>query len=252
LTLPIGITEFGPTWQFQLYDEPQENLNGASFVAQTMADIAMRCSAEGVRLPDNYTWWVLSDIFEEQDFVRAAEPFIGGMGLISREGIKKPAYNVYAFLNQLGDELVQFSVEGAGGVGGMATRAVDGSVHVLVYNGQQPGAGPVNFDNPQNDVYYTAAAATEIAIHVDGLAANVPYDVSIQRVDETHGNAYALWVQQGRPTMDAMSEADWALLRDNMVSTPEPVATAACGTAFSQVLSLSSPGVALLTLSPSR
>jgi hypothetical protein len=52
--------------------------------------------------------------------------------------------------------------------------------------------------------------------------------------------------------MDAMSEADWALLRDNMVSTPEPVATAACGTAFSQVLSLSSPGVALLTLSPSR
>src|SRR5690606_17191067 len=35
LETPIAITEFGPTWEFGLYDEPQESRQGAAFVIQT-------------------------------------------------------------------------------------------------------------------------------------------------------------------------------------------------------------------------
>ena len=48
------------------------------------------------------SYWTFTDIFEESG--PAATPFEGGFGLINMEGIKKPAFFAYSFLNQLGDE----------------------------------------------------------------------------------------------------------------------------------------------------
>ncbi len=240
----IAITEFGPTWEFGLYDEPQENAQGAAFVAQTYADISQRCAQEGKRFPITYSWWVLSDIFEEGTY-RENDPFIGCMGLISRENIRKPAYNAYKFLAQMGSEQIPLSVNGAGDVGGMASRDVGGGVQILVYNGQNPGDGPVD------DVYYAVTGEQDIAVTVAGLNAAVPYDVTAYRIDDTHGNAYAAWERQGRPSMSAMSDADWAELRATMDSPAEPLGQGLCGDTFSYRFSLPSPGVLFVTLTPS-
>ncbi len=242
--VPVAITEFGPTYEFNLYDEPQETVQGAAFVAQTYADISRRCAQEGRRFPIAYSWWVLSDIFQEETF-REDEPFIGCMGLISRENIRKPAYNVYKFLAQMGDEQLPLSVSGASGVGGMAARDPNGGVQILVYNAQSPGAGP--FDGS----YYQVAGEQSIAVTVSGLDPEKPYDVTAYRVDETRGNAYATWEQMGRPKMDAMSEADWASLRGAMDSPAEPLGEALCGGTFTHTIGLSSPGVLFIQLTPS-
>ncbi len=137
---PIAITEFGPTWEFNLHDEPQENEHGAAFVAQTYADIAQRCAKDNKRFPLTYAWWTLSDIFKEDNY-RDGEPFIGAMGLISRENLHKPAYNAYKFLAQMGHEQVALTTGGSAGLGGMAARDERGGVQILVYNGQSPGKG---------------------------------------------------------------------------------------------------------------
>jgi len=257
-TVPIAVTEFGPTWEFGLREvgmdgvwEPQERDQGATFVAQTYANIAQKCALESKRFPITYAWWTLSDVFDEgyddsEDYVLEQNPFIGAMGLYSRESIKKPAYNAYKFLAQLGTEQQTLTVEGnPGDVGGMAARdTVDGGIQVLLYNGQDPGGGF------SVDSYYTVAPAATMGVTVTGLNPDMAYDVTAYRVDETHGNAFALWDAQGRPTMSAMSAENWQALRDGMESPPEPVAAAVCGTTFSQTFSLSSPGVLLLTLEP--
>ena len=46
------------------------------------------------------SYWVFTDIFEEPG--PRFEAFHGGFGLMSTQGIKKPAYFAYQFLNQLG------------------------------------------------------------------------------------------------------------------------------------------------------
>jgi xylan 1,4-beta-xylosidase len=260
-TVPIAVTEFGPTWEFGLRGvmgtagaepqwEPQETAQGAAFVAQVYSNIAQRCAAEGKRFPITYAWWTLSDVFDEGyeddgDYVLEDNPFIGAMGLYNREGIKKPAYNAFKFLAQMGDEQLPLTVEGAGDVGGMAARdTANGGVQILLYNGQDPGQGY------KNDTYYTETPAQDIGITVTGLAPNTAYDITVQRVDETHGNAWAAWNTLGRPTMATMDEVALQTLRGAMDSQAEPVGAALCGDTFSKTFALSSPGALLLTLEP--
>jgi xylan 1,4-beta-xylosidase len=254
----IAVTEFGPTWEFGLRGvgeepdwEPQETSQGAAFVAQVYADISQRSARESRRFPIAYSWWTLSDIFDEgfedpEDYVLDGNPFTGTMGLISREGIKKPAYNAYRFLAQMGVEQLDLSAQGPGGVNGLAARDAEGGVQVLVYNGQSPGGGF------RDDNYYAVTEAQPVSITIDGLNAETAYDVTAFRVDETHGNAFAVWTQQGRPAMSQMDEAAWQALRDAAESKAEPLGTALCGTTLNLKLDLASPGVLFVRLTPAK
>lgn len=239
----IAITEYGPTYEFNLHDEPQEMDQGAAFAVQTYADIVQRCTKDQRRLPIAYSWWVLSDVFDE-DVYRDADPFIGCMGMTSREDIHKPVYNAYKFLAQMGTEQVALSVSGGPGVGGMAAHTADGGIQLILYNAQNPGAGP--FDK----TYYQNTDAHSIGVTVSGLDAKFPYDVTAYRVDHTAGNAYTVWQDLGRPTMAAMSDDNWQTLRAAMDSQPEPLGRALCGTTFTHAFQLQSPGVLFVKLAP--
>jgi len=241
--IPIAITEYGPTYEFNLRDEPQEMDQGAAFAVNTYADIVQRCTKDQRRLPLAYSWWVLSDIFDE-DIYREDDPFIGCMGLTSRENIHKPVYNAYKFLAQMGTQQVALSVTGAAGVGGMAARTPDGGIQVILYNAQNPGQGP--FDK----TYYQVTEAHSIGVTVSGLDPAFPYDVTAYHVDHTAGNAYTVWQDLGRPTMSAMTDANWQALRAAMDSPAEPLGRALCGTTFTQAFQLQSPGVLFVKLAP--
>lgn len=252
----VAVTEFGPTWEFGLRGvgmepdwEPQETGQGAAFVAQVYADISRRAAQENRRFPIAYSWWTLSDIFDEgyedaEDYVLEDNPFIGAMGLMNREGIKKPAYNAYKFLAKMGNEQLPLTVQSPGGVNGLASRDSQGGVQVLIYNGQSPG------DGYKNDTYYTVSEAQPVSVTIEGLDPEMAYDVETYRVDETHGNSFAVWNSQGRPPMSQMSEEQWQALRDGGESAAEPVGEALCGASIKLNLDLSSPGAALVKLTP--
>ena len=239
----IAITEYGPTWEFGLTDEPQEMDQGATFAVQTYSDIVQRCTKDNRRLPIAYSWWVLSDIFDESMY-RENDPFIGCMGLTSRENIHKPVYNAYRFLGQLGTQQVAFNITGAAGLGGMAARSADGGVQLIIYNGQNPGKGP------SNETYYQNADASSVGVTIAGLDDQFPFDVTAYHVDHTSGNAYTVWQNQGRPDMTTMTDADWQALRDAMDSPAEPLGHALCGSSFTHSFQLSSPGVLFVKLAP--
>jgi xylan 1,4-beta-xylosidase len=258
-SVQVAVTEFGPTWEFGLRGgamepawEPQETNQGAAFVAQTYSDIAQRAAQMGKRFPITFAWWTLSDVFDEgfadqADYAAEAQPFIGAMGLLTRESIKTPAYNAYKFLAKLGNEQLSLSVQGGAGVGGMASRnSATGGIELILYNGQNPGPGF------SNDTYYATAAAQDIGITVTGMNPEWSYDVTSYRVDDVRGNAFATWNTAGKKTMASMSESEWTALRTAMESPAEPVGQALCGTSFSKKFSLASPGVLLVTIEPSR
>jgi xylan 1,4-beta-xylosidase len=258
-SLHIAVTEFGPTWEFGLRGgtnepswEPAETNQGAAFVAQTYSNLAQRCAQEGKRFPITFAWWTLSDIFDEgyedqADYALEQQPFIGAMGLLTRESIKTPAYNAFKFLAKLGNEQLALSVQGGNGVGGMASRnSTTGGVEIILYNGQNPGEGFAT------DTYYATAAAMDIGVTVSGLNPEWAYDVTAYRVDDVRGNAFATWNTAGKKTMASMSEAEWQALRTAMEPPAEPVGQAMCGATLSKRFSLSSPGVLLLTIEPSR
>lgn len=256
-SVQIAVTEFGPTWQFGLQGgsnepswEPQETLQGATFVGQVYSNIAQKCAKDKRRYPIAYAWWTLSDVFDEgwddkADAAAEQKPFISAMGLMSRESIKTPAYNAYKFLGSMGDEQMSLTVDGGGNVNGMASRSTkNGGMQVIIYNGQNPG------DGFHTNNYYSTAAAQDIGITISGMNPTMAYDVTAYHIDETHGNAFGVWDKGGKKNMDAMTADDWSALRNAMESPAEPVSHAVCGTKFSKTFSLSSPGVLFVTIEP--
>ncbi len=177
--------------------EPQETIQGAAFVAQTYSNIAQRCAKDKRRFPITYAWWTLSDVFDEGysdqgDYAAEKNPFIGAMGLVNRESIKKSAYNAYKFLAGMGDEQLALTVDGGGNVGGMASRNTKtGGVEVILYNGQNPGAGY------QDDKYYDVSKAQDIGITVSGMNPTTAYDVTAYRVDGHAGQLVRHLGQRG-------------------------------------------------------
>ncbi|HEY4787456.1 MAG TPA: glycoside hydrolase, partial [Bacteroidales bacterium] len=51
--------------------------------------------------PNSMSYWTFTDIFEEAG--PRFTPFHGGFGLLNYQGIKKPSFSAYAFLNKLGE-----------------------------------------------------------------------------------------------------------------------------------------------------
>ncbi len=115
----------------------------------------------------------------------------------------------------------------------------------MVYNGQSPGGGF------RDDTYYAVTDAQTVSITIDGLRADTAYDVTAYRVDETHGNSFAVWDSQGRPAMNQMDDAACAL-RDAEESPAEPLAQAVCGTTVNLKFDLPSPGVLFVSLTPAK
>lgn len=56
---------------------------------------------------DSLGFWTFTDVFEENGPGKI--PFHGGFGLVNADGLKKPSYWAYWFLNKLGQEVVELS-----------------------------------------------------------------------------------------------------------------------------------------------
>lgn len=89
------ITEWSSSYSPR--DPVHDTYQNATFVLNTLKQLEEKTTS--------MSYWVFTDIFEESDVPQT--PFHGGFGLMNMQGIKKPTYFVYEYLNQLGDtELV--------------------------------------------------------------------------------------------------------------------------------------------------
>ena len=179
----------------------------------------------------------------------AGLPFFPGYRALESNGIDLPVLNAFKLLGTLDgarltvtssgartlDDILANGVRQAADVDAMAT--LNGSkVQVLVWN-------------YHDDIVATAASPVHLSIKVPasfGARAAVTH----LRADETHGDAYTLWVAQGSPA--APSNAQIAALQAGMDPTPlEPARTVdVVAGAIALDFTLPRHGISLVTLAP--
>jgi xylan 1,4-beta-xylosidase len=149
-----------------LHDEPY----AAAFIVKTVME------ARG--LVDGYSYWTFSDIFEENYF--ASTPFHGGFGLLTIDGVAKPAYRAFELLHRLGNVILD--VQGAHETVDVWVTRKEGCLTILATNGALP-RHPIRSER----VVIALRGAGQIA------------SACAERIDEDHANARRAWVEMRRP-----------------------------------------------------
>ena len=167
--LPLYYTEWSSSSnpRDHMHDEPY----CAAFITKTIME------AQG--LVEAYSYWTFSDIFEENYF--PSVPFQGGFGLLTIQGIAKPAYRAYQLLYALGDKV--YKVKGHHETVDVWVVRGDKEITVLLTNFALPR-------HPIGDV--------EVSVTLDNLA-HKPKHAHVKRIDDTHCNPKRLWMAEGSP-----------------------------------------------------
>jgi xylan 1,4-beta-xylosidase len=154
------------------------------------------------------SYWTFSDLFEEPGPPTA--PFEGGFGLMNPQGIRKPAWFAYKYLNSLGAR--EFATGDAQSIA--ATKG--GTVQLLAWHYASP-------DQPvSNRSYFTkvlpAADMAPLALTFAGLRPG-KYTVEIRRTGFRRNDAYTAFLELGSPR--TLTAEQVARLNRLTADTPE-------------------------------
>ena len=182
---------------------------------------------------DVFSYWVLSDVFDESSGPSGSYilgqggnlPFGRVFGMMTFQGVRKAAFNAFKMLYYLGPKrLMSGGGTGGDGVDAMATMSANNDeVQILVYN---------------QFTTMNTTGTDMVTINVSNLPAtlaNKELFVTHFRADETHSNPYSVWVSQGRPTNP--TEAQWqAMKAQQHLALLPPVSKATVTTAWTTTL----------------
>ncbi|AVR97634.1 GH39 family glycosyl hydrolase [Pseudoduganella armeniaca] len=176
--LPLYFTEWSTSYT------PRDPVHD-SYVSAPYILAKLKASAG---LVQGMSYWTYSDLFEEPGPPTA--PFEGGFGLMNPQGIRKPAWFAYKYLNQLGD--AQLPVTDAQSI---VTRT-DNGVRVLAWDFQQPVQAKSN--RPTYTAVLPAQTGAPLDLQLSGLKPG-RYTVAIHRTGFRANDAHTAWIEMGGP-----------------------------------------------------
>ncbi len=188
---PVYITE----WNFT--PSHREWLNDTCFCACYI----VRNLLQNFNKANGFCHWCLTDLHQELPMPDAL--FHGGMGLFTRNGIPKPSYFAYKFLNCLYKKIV-FSKEGC-------FITTDGSgFAILLYNYchfNNLYSHGISFDASHENWQraFPDAQTAVVSFSLSGLEANT-YRIKEQYVNPCSGSAFEAWLSMGRPDLNNPEE----------------------------------------------
>ncbi len=178
--LPVHITEWSASYSDR--DPVHDAYFSAPYILEQLKNTEDLASM---------SYWTFTDIFEENGV--PPRPFHGGFGLLNTQGIKKPAYFAYRFLNLLGNE-----------------ELVNTDTHSWVCRDSQGGVQALLWDltmkpTPQasNQVYFREVqppqAQTMVHFAIHSLKPG-RYKLSLYKVGYEKNDAYTAYLKMGAPT----------------------------------------------------
>ena len=184
-------------------DYSHDYLPAGAFVLKTNLDSR--------RLVDSLSYWVFTDVFEEGGAGNTI--FHGGFGLINFQGIVKPTFHAYRFLNSLGDE------ELAAADGAFVSRdSITGRIAVAAYNypSEMPQVVPMAInDREKAEAIMNTGSDKRLHLTLTGLRPGSKF--MLERIDGNHGFALAAWKKMGMP--EPPDRVQTALLRQAAFNT---------------------------------
>jgi xylan 1,4-beta-xylosidase len=186
---PVYYTEWSTS--SNPFDELHDEAYASAFITKTVLE------ARG--LVKGYSYWVFSDIFEENYF--ASKPFHGGFGLMNIYGVPKPAYRAYEILHRLGEEMLPVSGNHAT-VDVWLTRK-ENLIQIVVNNSALPRH---------------AIKTESVTLTLQGVD-NIQ-SAFIERIDDHHANATRAWKKMGSPESLTPYEVSTLELASKLVAEP--------------------------------
>lgn len=140
---------------------------------------------------NSMSYWVFTDIFEESG--PRFTPFHGGFGLLTIQGICKPALYSYEFMNKLGKtELSNTDAHS------WACKSGNGGVQLLFWDFTNTHPG----DSVHNQVYYIKDLPSKSKGKVKVKISHIPagrYTLEIYKVGYRVNDAYTEYLDMGKP-----------------------------------------------------
>jgi len=214
-------------------DFTHDTLHAAAYV--------VKANLESIGLVDSLAYWTFTDIFEETG--AGDTIFHGGFGMINFQGIVKPVFHIYRFLNRLGNQCLEQ------GNGFIVTKCSDtGNLVGLAYHypPELMRAAPGSFRAGPPEAAAKALRGcqpVELRLEWTGLAPNAP--IMVETLDAENGNALAAWSAMGQP--EAPSREQTALLRKAALATRKEFLSADEAGRFVLNRSMSPCSVVLIT-----
>jgi xylan 1,4-beta-xylosidase len=197
-TLPLYFTEWSTSYTPR--DAVHDSYVSAPYILSRLKAV------EG--LAQGMSYWTYSDLFEEPG--PPPTPFHGGFGLLNREGIRKPAFFAYKYLNAVRGRAIPVA-------DAQVMASTDGTrTTALVWDWQQPKQPVSNRPFYTHLVPNTVAPAAKLGF--DHLAPG-RYRLRAYRTGYRHNDAYSAYIDMGRP--QSLDPKQLRQLQDLTRDTPE-------------------------------
>jgi xylan 1,4-beta-xylosidase len=161
----------------------------AAFIAKSVAETFDETSSLG--------YWTVTDLLEELPL--PGHTFHGGLGMVTNNGIRKPAFYAYELMAKLGSRLLD---RGEGYC--LTQHPADNSYQLLVYHYCHYDQLYRQNDTSAIDAYnrysvFEDKGALELSVSLHGLPDGT-YRIRSYAINREHGSAYDRWVEMGGPS----------------------------------------------------
>jgi xylan 1,4-beta-xylosidase len=177
--LEMHMTEWNSSYSPR--DPVHDTYQNASYIAYVLKNTE--------KSNTSMSYWTFTDIFEEPG--APVSPFHGGFGLLTREGLKKPSYYVYEFLNKLGNKEIVNTDKSS-----WITKDEKGNVKMLVYDFDYPNQGDIS-----NQEYFKKLLPPQkqhnLKLDLSGMNGN--YKMVVTRVGYDANDVYTTYAKAGSP-----------------------------------------------------
>jgi xylan 1,4-beta-xylosidase len=198
--LPLHITEWSSSYTPS--DPTHDSYHQAAYILQKLKQVGSAAQS--------MSYWVFTDIFEEA--APRFEAFHGGFGLMNTQGIKKPAYFAYQYLNELSPtELKNNDAQS------ISTKDEKGNVQVLLWDYTRTLPEGIN-----NQQYFIKDLPPkdkgQVSVNVAGLTKGV-YTLQLAKVGYKQNDAYTAYIGMGSPKQ--LSKAQVSTLKSLATGKPQ-------------------------------
>lgn len=213
-------------------DPIHDSYHEAAFVLQKLKQVGDAANS--------MSYWVFTDIFEEAG--PRFTPFHGGFGLLTIQGINKPAFYAYQFLNQLGKTELMNSDPSS-----WICKDPNGNVQALLWDFTNTHPG----DSVHNQVYYVQDLPAKSKQKVNISLNNLPggrYAMEIYKVGYRSNDSHTTYISMGRP--EQLSKEQVKTIKDLNDGAPfyKDIVQINSGKTFSHQLEIRENDVILLKL----
>ena len=187
------------------------------------ATYVTKANLDSIGCVDSLSYWTFTDVFEEGGC--GDTPFHGGFGMINLQGVVKPVFHAYRFMNSLGDELLGKFVSG---VVTRCSKTKKLSAVAWHYPPEMPQTVLASFDS-RDKAYETLALGKPMPLNIELTGLKPGAKVLVETLDKHNGNAMGVWEAMGKPENPTREQI--RLLREKAAATrQEHFAADASGT----------------------